>query len=78
MSTCVSFAPPWGFVEVDVRAIPFILASFPVPPVMGPTVHMCTLSGADSVLDFFRDWRAGVATGASRQQALFHEQEKHQ
>jgi hypothetical protein len=46
--------------------------------VMGPTVHMCTLSGADSVLDFFRDWRAGVATGASRQQALFHEQEKHQ
>src|SRR5271166_6064998 len=37
-STCVSFRPVVGLAEVDVRAIPLILASFPVPPVMGPTV----------------------------------------
>jgi hypothetical protein len=71
MSTYVSFAPPWGFVEVDDSIYPGKLSC-------SAGDGMCTLSGADSVLDFFRDWRAGVATGVSRQQALFHEQEEHQ
>src|SRR6516225_6045365 len=39
ISTCIcSFMPALGLAEADVLAIPLILASFPVPPVMGPTV----------------------------------------
>ena len=38
ISTCVSFTPAFGSAVVNVRAIPWIPTSLPVPPMMGPTV----------------------------------------